>query len=539
MTESAMPQSVPVTVTDPAAEDAGRLVTASRSRLVIIAVLLVLFTEIVPLQIQMVSLILPKMGVSFPAAGAGVSWSITIVTVVGAATMALVGKAGDVLGKKRVLLGLGLLAAIGTLVCALTSSWALFLVGRGLTGVSLGIAVVNYSLVRDLFPRRWIPVAVGFIGTGLAFSSIIGPLVTGALAGTSWRPVFWFLFAFTVVMTALVALGVPESPIRARQRLDLPGAVLLGAGVGGVLIYLSEGSTWGWGSAAGLGWLIGGLVALAACAAWELRTAVPMLDLPILRSPRVLLVMIIQLLLTGTQTISAFMVAYLFETPPQHQLQQQILAGLGAKKHVPASVVAPFVHFHGTVSGAGYSVFQVAWHVSIPLAVFTVLGAPVGGWIARRTGARLPLIIGTVAMAGASALWIGWHSTWQEQAAIGVLWGLGVGFDFAAWPNLIMDVVPADKQGISGGMVQVFGGIGGSAAAALVTAVLAAHPFTMVITPPGGHPITAAVPQVFTNSGFSQAYLLIGVVPCVIALALALMLRSGRAPARGGAPEEA
>jgi MFS family permease len=539
MTESAMPESVPLTVTDPAGEDAGRLVTASRSRLFMVAALLVLFTEIVPLQIQMVSLILPKMGLSFPTAGVSISWSITIVTVVGAATMALVGKAGDALGKKRVLLGLGLVAAIGTLACALTSDWALFLVGRGLTGVSLGIAVVNLSLIRDLFPRRWIPVAVGFVGTGLAVSSIIGPLVTGALAAHGWRPVFWFLFIFTLVMTALVALGVPESPLRARQRLDIPGAILLGAGVGGVLIYLSEGSAWGWGNAGGLGWLIAGLVALAACAAWELRTTTPMLDLPLLRSPRVLLVMVIQLLLTGTQTIAAFMVAYLFETPPEHQLEQQIVAGLAAKQHVPASAVARFVHFHGTVSGAGYSVFQVAWHVSIPLAVFTVLGAPVGGWIARRTGARLPLIIGTFAMGGACALWIGWHSTWQEQAAIGVLWGIGVGFDFAAWPNLIMDVVPADKQGISGGMVQVFGGIGGSAAAALITAVLAAHPFTMVITPPGGHPITAAVPQVFTNSGFSQGYLLIGVVPCVIALALALMLRSGRAPARGGAPEQA
>lgn len=538
MTESAMPESVPVTVTDPAGEDAGRLVTASRSRLFIVAALLVLFTEIVPLQIQMVSLILPKMGPSFPAAGAGISWSITIVTVVGAATMALVGKAGDVLGKKRVLLGLGLLAAIGTLACVLTSNWALFLVGRGLTGVSLGIAVVNLSLIRDLFPRRWIPIAVGFVGTGFAVSSIIGPLVTGALAGHGWRTVYWFLLAYTLVMIVLVALGVPESPVRARQRFDLPGALLLGAGVGGVLVYLSEGSAWGWGNAAGLGWLIGGLVALAACAAWELRTAAPMLDLPLLRSPRVLLVMIVQLLLTGTQTIVALLVAYLFETPPQHQLEQQILAGLGAKNHVPAAAVARFVHFHGTVSGAGYSVLQVAWHVSVPLAVFTVLGAPAGGWIARRAGARLPLIIGTVAMAASCALWIGWHSTWQEQAGIGVLWGIGIGFDFAAWPNLIMDVVPAAKQGISGGMVQVFGGIGASAATALITAVLAAHPFTMVISPPGGHPITAAVPQVYDNSGFSQGYLLIGVVPCVIALALALMLRSGRAPARGGAPEQ-
>jgi predicted MFS family arabinose efflux permease len=54
-----------------------------------------------------------------------------------------------VLGKKRILLILGVLAAIGTLLCCLTSNWALFLVGRGITGVSLGIAVLNLALIAD------------------------------------------------------------------------------------------------------------------------------------------------------------------------------------------------------------------------------------------------------------------------------------------------------------------------------------------------------------------------------------------------------
>jgi MFS family permease len=536
-----MPESVPSeTATGPVDEDAGRLVAASRSRLFIVLALLVLFTEIVPLQVQMVSLVLPKMGAAFPAAGANISWSITILTITGAATMALVGKAGDVIGKKRVLLILGLLAAIGTLICALTSDWALFLVGRGITGVCLGIAVVNLALIRDLFPRRWIPIAVGLVGTGFAVSSILGPLVTGLLTNYySWRSAYWFLLVFTVVMIPLLAVFVPESPLRARRRFDVPGALLLGAGVGGVLVYLSEGTTWGWGNAAGLGYLIGGMAALAACVAWELRAAAPTLDFPLLRQPRVLLVMIVQLLITGTQTIVPLLVAYLFETPSQARLQQEAVAGFAANEHLSASVAVHLVHFQGSVSGSGYSVFQVAWHISIPMAVFTVISAPLGGWLARRIGARTPLIAGTIVMAAACGLWIGWHSTWQDQVAIGILWGIGSGFDFAAWPNLIIDVVPADKQGISGGMVQVFGGIGAAAATALITTVLAAHPFRMVIAVPGGHSVTTAVPQVYTDSGFSLGYLLIGVIPVVIALALSLMLSSGRAPARGGAAAEA
>jgi hypothetical protein len=70
-------------------------VAASRLRLIIVLTILVFFTEIVPLQIQMISMILPKMGASFPTAGAKVAWSITIVSVTGAATLALIGKASD------------------------------------------------------------------------------------------------------------------------------------------------------------------------------------------------------------------------------------------------------------------------------------------------------------------------------------------------------------------------------------------------------------------------------------------------------------
>ena len=534
MTASAIPEP-----TTQANEDAGRLVAVSRSRIIIVLTLLVLFTEIVPLQIQMVSLVLPKMGLSFPAAGANISWSITILTVTGAATMALVGKAGDLLGKKRILLILGAAAAIGTLVCCVTSSWALFLVGRGITGVSLGIAVLNLALIRDLMPRRWIPVAVGLVGTGFAVSAILGPIVAGLLTDHySWRSAYWFLLIYTVVMIPLLAAFVPESPVRARARLDIPGAILIGGGVGGVLVYLSEGTTWGWSNAAGLGYLIGGLVCLAACLAWELRATSPMLDFPLLRSPKVSLVMLAQLLITGVQTIVPLMVAYLFETPSQKVLEQQVIAGAAAANHVSPALVAPFAHFQGSVSGAGYSVLQVAWHISVPLAIFTVVGAPLGGWVSRRIGARIVLIAGTILMGVALGLWIGWHSTWQEQAAIGILWGIGSGFDFAAWPNLIMDVVPADKQGISGGMVQVFGGIGAAAGTALITAVLAAHPFKVVFQAPGRPAVTEAIPQVYLNSGFSQGYLLIGVIPVVIALAVAVALRSGRAPARGGAPAD-
>jgi nitrate/nitrite transporter NarK len=125
-----------------------------------------------------------------------------------------------------------------------------------------------------------------------------------------------------------------------------------------------------------------------------------------------------------------------------------------------------------------------------------------------------------------------------DQATIGVLWGIGFGFYFAAGPNLLIDAVPAERQGISSGMFAVFGGIGSALATALITPILAAHPYYLIATPPGGKPRYIAIPQVYTNVGYSWGYLLVGGISAVIALILAYSLRSGRTPARGGAPDE-
>ena len=87
-------------------------------------------------------------------------------------------------------------------------------------------------------------------------------------------------------------------------------------------------------------------------------------------------------------------------------------------------------------------------------------------------------------------------------------------------------------------MLAVFGAIGTSVGTAVFTAIVAAHPFQLVATEPGvSHPIVQNVPQVYTNSGYSLVYVAVGVVPAALTVLLAIALRTGRMPARGGAAE--
>jgi MFS family permease len=517
-------------------EDAGRLDGASTGRLVLILIGLVAISEIIPLQNLMIGVAIPKIATGFPQAGAAITWAGTIMGVVGGATVALVGKLGDVWGKKRVIALATLLFLGGTLLCALTNSWALFLTGRGIGALATGIAAVEYGLVRDLMPRRWIPICVAVLGTGFGLSAIAGPLIVGALTDHySWRSIFWFVLVYTCAALTLFLLTVPESPLRVRSRLDIPGALLFGAGVALSLIYLSEGTSWGWGTMSNLAYLIAGLACLAAFLVWETRTEQPMMELRLLRAPKVLFLMLISLLATGVLSVISVAVPYMFETPKAAVLDNELLAGVAAQAHTTVAAVAPLVHFRGDISyAAGFSILQMAVHVSIWTSVFAMIFGPIGGYLARRIGTRLPLIIGLLAFITASALWVEWHTTWQEQISIGVAFGLAYGFFFASAPNLLMDTVPAQRQGISSGMFFVFGSIGTAITTALFTAIVAAHPYQMVITEPTGATIAKDIPQVYDNSAFSLVYLLLGVVPTAIALVLALALRTGRTPARGG-----
>jgi MFS family permease len=524
------------------AEDAGRIDPSRTGRLIMILVALVLYSEVAPMQLGAVSIIVPKIATSFPGAGAGVTWGVTIVGIAGGATMALLGKLGDKIGKKRVTLLSGLLFLVGALLCVLTSSWPVFLIGRALGGASWAMTAVEYGIVRDLMPRKWIPISVGVIGTGFGIGGVVTPIIVGALtAHYSWRSVFWFLVIYVVVTTPVVMFAVPESPFRVKQRFDIAGAAAFGAGVGLILLYVSEGSSWGWGSATSLGYLLGGLVALVAFIWWELRTPEPMMELHLLRAPKVAIPMAAAFLFTGSITAISITIAYMFQTPVGSQLKAQILAGAAARAHAPVSAVSQFITFRGDLSYAnGFSVMQMALHITIWTALFGMLFGIAGGWLCRRIGSRLPLIISGGSLLIGTALWIVWHTTWQEQVSIGLLYGVAFGFYYASNPNLLMDAVPADRQGVSAGMLAVFGSIGTSVGTAIFTAIVAAHPFQTVASNPLTHKtVVTSVAGVYTNTGYSLVYVALGVVPAALTLLIALALRTGRTPARGGAAEEA
>ena len=138
-----MSTSLEATTPSEPVDTTGRLDGASKLRIFTVLAVIVLFTEVAPMQFVMVSAALRQIAPTFPDQGANINWAIIIFGVIGAAASPLIGKMSDIWGKKRMFLLCGVLFLIGCALCAITSNWMIFLVGRGLQATAIATAVIS------------------------------------------------------------------------------------------------------------------------------------------------------------------------------------------------------------------------------------------------------------------------------------------------------------------------------------------------------------------------------------------------------------
>ncbi|MFD7845890.1 MFS transporter [Nocardia sp. NPDC059764] len=586
-----------------APDDSGRLDGASNLRIWSVLAIIVLFTEVAPMQYVMVASALRQIAPTFPDQGANINWSIIVFGICGAAVSPLIGKLSDIWGKKKMFLLCGVLFLIGTVMCAVTSSWAVFLTGRALEATAIATTVVSYGLIRDLMPRRMVPIGLGIASTGLGVSALAGPLIGGYITDhTSWRGLFWFLAIFTLVMIPLLILVVPESKLRTPQRLDVIGAVLLGAGATLTLIYLDKGQDWGWTKPSTLVWLIGGLVLLALFPIVEMRAKNPIMDMKLLFNPRVSVVLFIGLLASFMIGYQSYATGYMTQSPPSSEVVEQVKAGTWeqvksgalaqaqaqaltqaraqglaqaeaqAKAAMPPGMELPpelvkqltdkvnaavtpevvnaqvppeAVYQHlppdmvkvdlepGYTYGDNFTLLKFATHLTLAQSLLAMLFGFLGGLWIRRSGARLPLVSALVIFVGAGLAYAALSHGWQTQALIGAVFGIAFGLYYASTPNLIVEGVPAQQQGISAGMLGVMQAMGAAVGLAVATAFLSANPVKAVVSVTGAPPVTKEIPMLYADKGYEISFYFVA-ISAAVALVGALIMKHGRTPATGG-----
>ena len=538
--------TLPAGVTEePAEVDTGRLHDASRLRVILLVLAIVASTEIVPFQTAFIGLAAQRIGASFPAAGSQLPWLATIYTLVGGVAVPVLGKLSDVVGKKKLIAACVAVSLIGSVLDAVTTSWAMLLFGRALQGVAFPALFISYGLIRDLAPRRMVNMAIGIAGGGTGLGAILGPLAGGYLTDHySWRSLFWFCTVWIVASLILLLVFVPETRLRHRVRLDLPGAALLGAGIALVMIYLSRGSGWGWGRPVTLAWLFGGLLLLGAFYLWEERAPEPIMSPALLRSRRFLPILAIGFCANGIVNGASYVIGYLAETPGgaagnavKAQIVNAAAASAGQQYHLPASVLKPYFSVVGDLPGLNLTLLQFTVQLTLGLAVVYVIFSPLAGGLSTRIGLQKPLVAGMACFTLSCLLLVFFHYGVLEIALILLLLGVAVGLYLGTVGNMVVEAVPQEQQGVSAGMVGSFTNFGAAFATSIIASVVAAHPLVLHVNAPGhvtSTPLTSgALAQLPTDGAYTQMFVIF-TIAAAAALLLSLFMRHYRQPATGG-----
>jgi DHA2 family methylenomycin A resistance protein-like MFS transporter len=483
-----------------------------------------------------VNVALPSIQRDLGAGVSGLQLVLDAYVLVFASLLLTAGSLGDRFGRRRVFRAGLVVFTASSALCGLAPSLPALVGGRALQAVG-GAALLptTLAILATAFPDprervQAIGLWSGVSAMALAAGPVLGGLLTDALG---WRWVFYVNLPVGVAAFLVAGRVVAESRNPAAGRLDLPGLLLGGAGLGAVTFALIEGNQRGWGSPVILGLLVLGVVALAAFVVVEARRREPMLAL--------------------------------------HVFGDRAFSSANAVALVVGFALLGFVFFNTLYFQAvqGWSPLQAGLR-SLPNTLAVVVTAPLAGRLASRHGYRVPVVAGLLLGAAALLLLTGIQVGTPYWALWWKLCMLGAGFGLAISPAVAAAVaaMPGAQAGVASAVAntsrQVGGALGvavlGAVATARFTAVLPERlaaagvpaPLRQRIQDAAGAAVGAAAPggagggaarQAVASAfvtGIHASYLLAGVALAVGAVVALAFLRppqpAGAVPAEAAAP---
>lgn len=391
----------------------------------------------------MVAPALPEIQQAVGVSQNSVTWVLTVYLLTASIATPVFGRLGDMFGKEKVLLAVLVGFCVGSVVAALSHTLPLLIAGRAIQGAGGAIFPLAFGIIRDEFPREKVPQAIGLIsatfGIGGGAGLVLAGVITDAL---NYEWIFWvaaIVIAFAAVMTHFF---VPVSPVRSEStKIDWAGAGLLSIGLASLLLGVSQGNSWGWGSARVLGLFAVAALVLTIWVRFEARHPEPLVDMQMMRRRGVWTTNLVGLLV-GYGMFSSFIMI------PQF-VQTSSAAGYG---------------FDASVTEAG--LFMV------PSTIVMLFAGPLSGWMGGRYGSRIPLLLGTIISATAFG-WLALEHAQEWQFIVGTaIMGLGIGFAFAAMANCVVEAVRPTETGVATGMNTIMRTIGGSIGAQLAASIV-------------------------------------------------------------------
>ncbi|MGN9759714.1 MFS transporter [Streptomyces sp. SD31] len=450
---------------------------------------------LVVLDVSVVNVALPSMRADLGLSAQGLQWVVNAYAIAFAGFMLLGGRAGDLYGRKRMfLVGLGLFTLASLAGGLAQQDWQL-LVARAVQG--LGAAVLapsTLTIVTAAVPEgaararaigTWTAVGAG----GGAAGGLVGGVLVDVL---SWRWVLLINVPVGAVVLAGAVWWLAESRAGDGRRLDLPGAVLVTAGLATLAYGISQTEAEGWTATATVVPLLAGLALIGAFLVVESRTAAPLMPLGLFRV-RAVSSANVAMFLSG----SAMFCMWFFMT----LYVQNVL---------------------------GYTPLEAGLAL-VPSSLAVLVGSKLAPRLMPVLGARNVAVLGTVV----AAVGFGWQSTLDVRGAYltsimvpGILMMLGAGLGATPLAALATAGAQPGEAGLVSGLVNTSRTMGGSLGLAVMSTLAAARSGLAGDSAHSVHSVHSAgsgVPQALTD-GYALVFRTSAVVLVAGALLMLLWL---------------
>jgi EmrB/QacA subfamily drug resistance transporter len=394
---------------------------------------------IVGLDTTIVNVALPAIRSDFHASVSGLQWVIDAYTLVLASLLMLSGSTADRIGRKRVFQAGLVVFSLGSLLCGIASTLELLIAFRVLQAI--GGSMLNpvaISIIRNVFddPRER-AVAIGMWGAVFGLSIALGPVLGGALVDwVGWRVVFFVNVPIGALALALTAVFVPESRAPNPRRLDPIGQLLVIAGLASLTYAIIEAPSAGWTSDGILGLFVFSLAAFTTLVLYELRRREPLIEIRFFRSAP----------FTGASTIAVC-----------------AFAALGGFLFLNTLYLQGVRHL---------SPFDAGLYL-LPMALMVLVCSPLSGRIVSRRGARIPLVIASLALIAASVMLTRLTPTTPVGYlfAAYLVFGVGAGMINPPITNTAVSGMPGSQAGVAAAIASTSRQVGFTLGVAVIGAI--------------------------------------------------------------------
>ncbi len=464
------------------------------------------------------------------------SWLLTAYLVSGAVMTPIVGKLSDIYGRKRILLIVMAIYAIGVSCAGFSNDIYVMIIARAIQGVGMSMFPIAFGIIRDQFPREKVSIAQGIITSMFATGAVIGLSIGGIIIEHfGWRMTFFTIIPISIILIIVIrkfvhlkdnntneaetnnlesaskllenkkgAANMKKDREQLKVQIDIKGSILLAVTITSFLLAITLlqstsvndekdvnntdniGIFYNFFSTSGtiLPFIITGIISLILFIYIEKRARFPLIDFKIFLSPPILLSSII-IMIVG---LSMFMV---FQT-------------------IPILVQSP------EPIGFGENAINTG-KIQLPFAIVLLIFGPTSGFIISKLGSIKPIIFGSILTTAGFVIILLFNSSELWISAGLAILSAGLSLAAVGAMNVVILAVPRQHAGVTIGMSSMLRIVGSSIGPALAAMYMQTNQSIINVN---------GIPQSFPSSYSFDLIFLSAALLSTLSVVLSVILRS-------------